>query len=458
NVRVLLDETRLASETLGVSHTGEAFVIDPRIWSIVYRGPVDDRFTTSTPDAAARRQPVRDALDTLIAGKPITPTSYETGGVAIAYPPHVAATYTGDIAPILRTKCISCHTEGGIAPFAMDDYAGAKQHAPMMRSALRTQRMPPFYADRHIGAWKHDLSLTNDEIRTLVHWVEAGAPRGDGDDAMRAKTTSPEWPLGQPDIVLTLPVFDVPIEGVLLYRTVNIPNPLKTTKWLRALAILPGDRGAVHHVLADYQSGIGEQQIGSYARGATSKEWPDDAGVELAPGGVFKVRTYYVPDGVARKDVTRIGLYFRDKAPAFPACSAVISARDLKIAPGKADQKVEATLTLAKPSVIFSVMPIAHDRGARAGLSAVYPDGREELLLSLPRFDFNWLRDYELAEPKALPAGTKLVAHFVYDNSDRNQLNPDSKATVTAGDAPNGEAAEMRIGYRPADASSGCAS
>ena len=82
---------------------------------------------------------------------------------------------------------MACHEEGGIGPFAMTNYAMVKGFAPMIREVIRTDRMPPYHADPHVGQFSDDKRLTPDEIKTLVHWVEAGAPRGEGDDPLGAK-------------------------------------------------------------------------------------------------------------------------------------------------------------------------------------------------------------------------------------------------------------------------------
>jgi hypothetical protein len=191
----LLDARQFVGETLNITRGGEAFVIDPKRWAIVYHGPIDDRFAAK-PTRTAKQTPVKDALAALVAGKPVTFVSYDSGGAPISFPAadnrgaYRAITYTKDVAPILLDKCAVCHVGNGVAPFAMANYAAVKPFAFMIREAVRTQRMPPVDASRKDGPFAHVVPLTDDEARTLVHWAEGGAARGEGEDIL-AETVKP---------------------------------------------------------------------------------------------------------------------------------------------------------------------------------------------------------------------------------------------------------------------------
>ena len=199
SIPVLDDDNQLVGEQLGVSYVGEAFVIQPKTLKVLYHGPVD---------AAGAKKKAKGylaaALADVTAGKPVA-VSYVTGkGTAVAFPErkriaqHAAISYSKDVAPILEAKCVTCHQTGGIGPFAMSDYDMVKGFAPMIREAIRTDTMPPWHPDPTVGKFAHDQSLTQDQIKTIVHWVEAGAPRGEGPDPLAAvQRTAPVWPLGQ---------------------------------------------------------------------------------------------------------------------------------------------------------------------------------------------------------------------------------------------------------------------
>ncbi len=465
SVRVLLDEYQLVGENLGVTQSGEAFVIDPKTWKVVYHGPLDDRFAAEGVKKATIH-PVTAALDSLLAGQPVELASYKTTGAAIAFPErdnkaaHANISYVNDVAPMLVAQCASCHTQGGIAPFAMNSYDMVKGFAPMIREAVRTDRMPPFFADRHTGTWKHDGNLSPDQIKTLIHWIEAGAPRGEGEDPLpTAVKPAPEWPLGKPDLVLNVPSFDVPETGVVDYQYPAVKNPLTETKWLRAATVLPSARTNVHHVLSGWMEKMPKDgapasqanwrgSMGSYTPGQEAQILPDNSGVELPPGGAIGFQMHYTTSGKADTDKTKIGLYFHEKPPTFIKRSSVIIDATIELKPQTANLREVAYMTFPKEATLYTVYPHAHYRGVQASLEAHYPDGTKELILDLPKYDFNWQRDYDLAEPKIIPPGTRMVARFTYDNSTRNHANPDPNKTVTWGDQTFEEMFYMRMNYR----------
>ncbi len=465
DIPVLVDETQLVGEQLGVTRGAEAFVIDPKSWKVVYRGPIDSRFGEH-PTKDASQAYLKTTLDSMIAGGMVEPASLASGGAEIAFPGrdnaavHAQISYAADIAPMLVEKCASCHAEGGIAPFAMNSYELVKGFAPMIREAVRTNRMPPFFADRHTGEWLHDNSLSVAEQRTLIHWIEAGAPRGDGEDLLtQAVQPAPEWPLGKPDLILTLPPFQVPASGVVEYQYPAVANPLKETKWLRASTIIPGDRSSVHHVLSGYMTEMPKNgapalqtkwqgSMGSYTPGQEAQILPHNTTVELPPGGAIGFQLHYTPMGKDLTDVTRVGLYFHDKPPEFIKRSAVIADATIKLQPHQGNQREIAYMTFPADALLYTAYPHAHYRAVQANLTAEYPDGTKELLLDLPRYDFNWQRDYDFKEPKLIPKGTRMVARFTYDNSALNKANPDPSKLVTWGDQTFEEMFYLRLNYR----------
>ncbi len=452
DLRVLMDEYQLVSENLHVATTGEVYVIDPKTWQFVYRGPADQKLAA--------------AVDSLIAGETVEPAAYASTGAPIELAglanadAHANISFVDDVAPVLIEKCAGCHTEGGIGPFAMTSYDTIKGFAPMIRESLRTDRMPPFFANRHTGEWLNDQNLTSEEMKTLVHWIEAGAPRGDGEDPLpTAVKPAVEWPLGEPDLVYTIAEASIPATGVVDYKYPAVRNTSSESKWLRASTIIPGDRTVLHHVLSGYMEEMpadGEQaaqtmwkgSVGSYTPGAAPQILPAGTGVEVPAGGAIGFQMHYTTTGKAATDATRIGLYFHDKPPEFIKRSTVIADATIRLEPGKAEQKEVAYMTFPHDAMLYTVYPHAHYRAVQASLEAHYPDGSKELILDLPRYDFNWQRDYDFVEPKLIPAGTRMVARMTYDNSDKNHANPDPTATVTWGDQTFEEMFYMRMNYR----------
>jgi hypothetical protein len=322
-----------------------------------------------------------------------------------------------------------------------------KGFAPMIRESIRTNRMPPWHPDPAVGKFEHDASLSPDQVRTLVHWVEAGAPRGEGDDPLAAAVhTAPEWPLGTPDLVIDIPAYTVPASGVVQYQYPTAVNPLKEGRWVRAATLMPGDRRAVHHILAGYISGTPkpgpgsagqwEASYGEYAVGGESFIVPDKVGIYLPAGGSMGFQLHYTPYGKEAVDHSKMGLYFYPKGqlPERVMRHYVIANNLIELPPNTHEHQEVAYTKFPKDALLYSVFLHTHYRGESGKLDMIKPDGSRETLINLPRYDFNWQRTYEFVTPVKVAAGSKLVATYLYDNSVRNPANPDPTKTVVWGD------------------------
>lgn len=442
-VPMLADELQLVGRSLGVTKTGEAFVINPRKnWTVAYHGPVADG-----------KASVAAALDALIAGKEPTVAEAAVKGKVIAFPDRAKApewkkiSYARDIAPILQAKCVACHTEGGMGPFAMDRYETVKMMAPMIREALRTKRMPPFHSDSHWGTWSNDMRLSAQQIKTVVNWVEAGAPRGDGGDPLaETKYVPPEWPLGEPDVIVEIPSFDVPASGIIDYQDRSVPTNFKEGKWLKATA-WSGASATVHHALAGWIPEVREDgrgfswntSLGGYGPGGEANLTPPDTGIYIAPGGSYAYQMHYTTTGKPVTDRTKVGYYFYKEPPKNILRQTSITDFSLEIPAGKARHHETAYLIFPDDAEIFGTQPHCHSRCYSTKLTIRYPDGREEVLLNQPRYDFGWQREYHFKPMLQVPKGSMMIADYVFDNSDQNPSNPDPRINVTFGEQTSEE-------------------
>jgi hypothetical protein len=447
---VLMDSYQLVGEALGVTRSAEVIVVDPKTWKVAWRGSLAN---------------AGKALDAMTAGQSVTVASAAGAGSAIAFPARASnaqITYVKDVAPILQAKCVACHEEGGIGPFAMTSYEMAKGFAPMIRDVIRTDRMPPFHADPHVGKFSNDRRLTPEETKTLVHWIDQGAPRGEGKDPLGTKhLVAAEWPLGKPDIVLTVPSYTIPASGVVDYQHPWVINPLTEGRWLKASTIKVDSRQAVHHILTGFMAEApkaGQQafenrwgaSVGSYAVGAESEVAPDDAGTFIPPGGAIGFQNHYTPFGKEVVTHSKIGLYFYKpgETPDIVMHNNQIVNNAIVLPPGDGHHAEIAYMEFPKAALLYSAFPHAHYRATSSDLWIRYPDGKQKLLLTLPRYDFGWQGHYNFATPIPIPAGSKLIAHYVYDNSKSNPHNPDASKTVVWGDQSFEEMFFTRIRYR----------
>lgn len=440
---ILDDEGQIIGKAMELVRTGEVLVIDTSNWKIAYRGALSDRVDYERQKDKPNKRYVQDALDAVLAGTPVALTQVTSPGCIINYPESQEISYADTIVPILQKNCMACHVEGGIAPWAMSEYALVKGFAPMMREVLRTKRMPPWHTDPEIGHWQNNKSIPIADKRSLIDWIEAGAPRGEGEDPL--KKTPPlesKWSLGEPDLIIDIPAFEIPANGVVDYQFPVVKNPLDRDVWVVAAAIIPGDPKAVHHILAGSSkrevldkdvTDIFENFILTYAPGNESSFMPEGTGVFVPKGGVYQFQMHYTPYGKKSVDRSRIGLYFADEPPANFLREHVLVNSDIRI-PARADRHEEhAYFDFWEDAIIYSLFPHSHYRGRSSTFELVYPDGETEVLLSVPNYDFNWQRTYSLTEPKQVPAGTRIIHRTIYDNSSKNRGNPDPDSDITWG-------------------------
>ncbi len=436
DIPVLLDDTRIIGGSLNTRMVGEVIVIDPRSWNVVYRGGV------GAMDAA---------LGGLVNETQVEFSQTAVSGCAIEFPSVSGGdiSYADDVAPILMDKCVSCHQQGGIGSWAMFDYNMVRGFSLMIREVVRTKRMPPWHADPDTGHWSNDRSLTTEEVQTLVSWVEAGAPNtGEADPLAEANLVMPEWEvakvLGEPDYVIELPATEVPATGVVDYIDLYVDNPIGRDVWVQAAEILPGDRTVLHHTISMYGERTWfDRLVGDfsprgalrhYAPGISNRPFPENTGVFLPADASFEFQMHYTTTGLATVDQTKVGIWVYDEPPEHSMQSFFIQNRRINIPAHADNHREEKTVVVPKDALLYSLLPHAHYRGKAAEFRAFYPDGTEELLLSVPNYDFNWQTAYEFSQPKFVPAGTKLVQTNWWDNSARNRANPDPTRDVEWGD------------------------
>ncbi|MEM7079127.1 MAG: redoxin family protein [Pseudomonadota bacterium] len=455
DIPILVDDTQIIGESLDLVRTGEVFVVNPKTWKVAYHGALDDRLTYENQKQEASNHYLADALDNMLAGEPAKVATTEGLGCLINFPEkqkraqHAQISYQDDIAPILAENCVNCHREGGIGPWAMTDYNMVKGFSLMIREVLRTKRMPPWHADPAHGEWANDRSLSDEQVKTLVHWVEAGAPRGVGTDPL-ATMDREFYPwdlqatLGPPDYIIDIPAMEIPATGVVDYQYHHVENSIPQDVWVMAAEIMPGDRGVLHHTITAFGDIATEGRrkgrlipkggLRGYAPGITNEPFPDDSGVLLPADTTIEFQMHYTPVGRATVDDSKMGVWVHDKAPTHKMVSMFVANPRIKIPAHARNHSETVDQVIPKDAILYSLLPHAHFRGKAMRFDAIYPDGSSELLLSVPNYDFNWQTSYELKTPKFIPAGTKLKQTNWWDNSAQNKANPDPSIDVTWGE------------------------
>jgi mono/diheme cytochrome c family protein len=436
SVPVLQDNLQLVGGQIGASRVGQAFVIEPKTMKIVYSGPL-----------------AAEPISALVAGQAVTTASLPVDAQSISFPsrtPEAKAgfakiSYTDTIAPMLEQKCVACHQEGGIAPFAFDNYERVKQFSGMIREAVRTDRMPPWDPDPFVAKFKDDKSLSGDQIQTLVAWVEAGAPRGEGKDPLAmVRHVAPEWPLGKPDLVVDIPKYTIPATGYVDYQYPTVANPLKEGRWLKAATAKVSQRQGVHHILSGVIPEGATQRgmqawggaVGGYTVGMESTVAPNGIGSWVPAGGEFGYQMHYTPFGKEAVSAEQIGLYFykEGEMPDLIMREMPLVDQFIEIPANDGNHKEIAYFLFPKDAILHTAVVHAHYRGTYSKLEVMDPTGKRETILNVPFYDFNWQRMYEFEKPIEIKAGSKVIATYIYDNSKRNPANPDPSKTIVWGD------------------------
>ncbi len=456
---ILKDDLQTVARGLGVKRTAEAIAISTKDWTIVYRGAVDDQLRLGTQTPAPRENYLADALNQFLNGQEVARSVTSVAGCAITIETIRAAgaeaiSYAKEIAPILQAKCVGCHSPGNIGPFAMSSYEKVKGRVDMIREVMLAKRMPPWHADPHFGVFENDRSLSPDQAKLLHAWIEAGAPRGDGEDPLLKSPPPPaRWALGTPDRVVQIPETNtIPATGVVDYVTNIVEAPITEDSWLSAAVIRPDNLKVVHHIIVYVQSpsaqpsqrGRDDKWLVGWAPGAVAAAFPAGTGKFLPKGSKLKFQLHYTTDGKEELDRSELGLYFLKERPRVELETKGIFNSDFVIPPRARDARTLAISPFPEDTLLYDLSPHMHKRGSWFRYEALYPDGKYEVLLSVPNYDFNWQTGYRFAEPKLIPAGTRILCTGGFDNSPENPSNPDPSKRVRWGEQ---SFEEMFIGF-----------
>jgi len=411
------------------------------------------------------------------ATMPVSARWFVLGLVAALSAPAAASaqdrqvTFTKDVAPILQRSCVTCHRAGENAPMPLMTYEDARPWARSIKTRVSSREMPPWHIDRNIGIqqFKDDPSLTDQEIATIVKWVDAGAPRGNPADMppLRKFADASEWQIGKPDLIVKFPTYKVPAAGADLFGSLYTDSPLTEDRYIKAIqtrAVGEGSRKVVHHALS-YSVDAGEsiQNDGDdsksdgglflveYASGKNAEVYGDDSGVLLQAGRRFKLDYHLHSVGEAVDAQVELGIVFypKDVTPKHIRWSKQLgmATTDLDI-PGNTMVRFDGYQRLNKAAKITAFQPHMHIRGKVQCLELIYPNATTEMI-NCAHFNYNWHLTYNYKDDAAplVPAGTLLHIISWQDNTTTNKANPDPKNWVGNGSRTIDEMAFAWIGW-----------
>jgi hypothetical protein len=451
-LRVLHDEAQLVSESLGMEQAGDVRLINPQRLTVLYKGPAGPAFAAALDTLTD--EPVRETVSVAHNSCSIT---YAAREAHRSNPPDYAA----DIAPLIIEKCVACHRENGVGPFELDSHLLLLGWSPMIREVLMNRRMPPTQVDPVVGQSAQARSLTREELQTLVHWIDGGAPRGENEQDPLADfeyTGGDEWLLGEPDYVVKVPPYAIPATGILDYVYVDVDLPFTQDRWVRAVQYLPGSPKSLHHLMAyvtapdeDFwgaernSTAASRRFLEAYIPGEpTVSEHAPGTAVFVSAGHKLSLQLHYMTYGSQTVDQTRIGLYFTDQPGLKEVRTRAVSANDFVLPPRAPDFAVQAQHVLDQAVVITGVRARMNYRGKNMHFAAELPDGSRRELFSIPSYNYAWQPHYQLDKPVRLPAGSRLLVSGAFDNSVSNPANPDPAREVRFGLSSSDE---VFIGY-----------
>ena len=441
---VLMDEAQLVAETFDLGRVGEVLIVDPARFTVIHRGALEDSSALG------------DALSAIVSGTEVAQTGSLSSGAplifaGLAKDEAAPVSYAKDIAPILEENCVQCHHQGGIGPWSMSDHAMIRGWSAMIREVVLTRRMPPGQIDPHVGKDIEDAAgLSLREMQQLVHWIDAGAPSdlqspGDSDPLTALTFNDSKYTLGEPDLTFKVSAQTIPATGIIDYRYVPVELNLDRDVWIRAMEFVPGDRQVLHHVIAYVSSPADKsvrgretgaargESLGGFAPGRQPDQFRDNSGRLLTKGSNLLLQMHYTTSGRETVDVTEVGLYLHDTPPDYVMSGGVAGQRRFLVPPYAKEYKIVGEQKIERDAYLYELTPHMHFRGKYMSYVAEYPDGTSEVLLSVPKYDFNWQFNYPLAQPLFLPAGSRILAKGAMDNSDRNPGNPDPSKPVHFG-------------------------
>ena len=376
----------------------------------------------------------------------------------LALPTFAGVTFYKDALPVLQKNCQECHRPGEAAPMPFLTYKDTRPFAKAIKQAVLQKRMPPWFADPHVGKFTNDRSMSEAERQVLVAWADSGAAEGSAKDAPKPVEFTEGWRIGKPDLVVELPeAVEIPAEGTVEYTYVAVPTGLTEDKWVQMAEGRPGNRAVVHHIIAfvrepgnkwfrDYpvgkpfipkkggeSRGMGEFITG-YAPGAPPEVLRPGQAKRIKAGSDIVFQLHYTANGKAATDRSKVGIVFSTEPVKQRVLTLAAANTKFAIPPGAPNHKVDGAITLHRDSELISLLPHMHLRGKAMEIRAVYPTGETEKLLWVPNYDFNWQLWYQLPAGKVLPAGTRIEASGYFDNSPNNKANPNPNLEVRHGD------------------------
>lgn len=446
NFPIIKDTGRQLADRFQATRTPEVFLLDDQL-TVRYHGRIDDQYQPGISKPEPKSRDLERAIEELLAGQPVSTPQTNFFGCLIgreAEPTSQSTvSFTGEVYRVLRDHCLECHRQGDIGPFALADYEDARGWGDMIVEVINSGFMPPWHANPAHGEFANQRLMPEADKQILRDWVAAGAPRGPDTELPPVPPASSGWRLPRtPDLVVEMSSqpFSIPASGTVDYQYFVVDPGLKEDCWVVGAEVIPGNRAVVHHSIVfvrppDGEASPGMGWLAAYVPGQRPLPYPAGHGRRIPAGSKFVFQQHYTPNGREQTDITRIGLIFApDSEIDHELFTLMAMNQEFEIPPYADSHPVAGKVPFLPPgATLLSFSPHMHYRGKSFRL--VGRKGEQaEVLLDVPRYDFNWQHNYELKSPRPLGDFERIEFEARFDNSTANPANPDPTQTVSWGD------------------------
>ncbi len=433
-------------EKFEATRTPEIFLLDQTL-TVRYHGRVDDQYQPGVARPEPTRRDLEVAIEELLEGQTVSVPETSFFGCLIGRDveanSETTVTFTGDVYRVLRDHCLECHRQNEIGPFALTDYEEARGWGDMIVEVIDSGFMPPWHANPEHGEFANQRIMPEADKQILRDWVAAGAPRGPEAELPPMPPAAPGWRLPrEPDLIVEMSnqPFTVPATGTVDYQYFVVDPGLQEDCWVVGAEVVPGNRSVVHHSIVfirppDGAAAPGMGWLAAYVPGQRPLPYPPGHGRRIPAGSKFVFQQHYTPNGREQTDVTKIGLIL---APAEEIDHEIFTLmalnQEFEIPPHAANHPVSGKVPfLPRGAELLGFSPHMHYRGKSFRLVG-HKDNQSEILLDVPRYDFNWQHNYELPQPRPLSDFDRIEFEARFDNSASNPANPDPSQLVSWGD------------------------
>ncbi|MEI8017105.1 MAG: redoxin domain-containing protein [Schlesneria sp.] len=447
---ILKDPGNTIADLFGARHMAEVFLLDQSM-IVRYCGRVDDQYQPGVIRGQPTRNDLRIALDQLLEGKTVSVSRTETTGCLIgriktpvkASESTAEVTFCKQVSRILNQHCVECHRPGEIGPFSLTDYDEITGWGETIIETVDAGRMPPWHANPKYGTFHNSRQMPESDKQLLRDWVKGGMTYGEKSDLPKPQDYQSGWQLArQPDLVLKMRdrPFQVPATGTVEYQYFVVDPHFEEDRWVSGSQVIPENRPTVHHCIVFVRPPDGTDVRGvgyltGYVPGQRISSFPSGYARKVPAGSKFVFQMHYTPNGVEQTDLTQIGMTFIPESEVTHEVFTLIGIdQDFEIPPQVPDFPVHGKVGwFPKRAELLAIVPHMHVRGKGFQVTSVAGE-QSEILLDVPRYDFNWQHVYELSKPMKLDQIETLEFTARFDNSENNPANPDPSQTVTWGD------------------------